>query len=144
MSRSKLLKSSQLGGGDLDNSRKKQQNYEYYYPLTTLALSGIGYDTFLPNDYSIFSKDNIVLTTRAFDDYYENNGKVNKNANIDKFLDYVKKGGKLTVISTESPIDGWFAEAFSIKSISNNNTEFNSVVESTEPKVFCKPVRDYS
>ena len=130
----KIAQIDQSGGRDLVDLRKKQQNYEYYYPLTTLALSKTGYDTFLPNDNSIFSKDNIFLTTRAFDDYYKNNGKVNNNADIDRFLDFVKKGGNLTLFSTENPIDGWAEEAFSIKSISDNNTEFNSVIEPAAPR----------
>jgi hypothetical protein len=127
----KIAQIDQSGGGDLDISRKKQQNYDYYYPLTMLALSGAGYDTFLPNDNSIFSKDNILMTTRAFDDYYENNDKVNNRVTIDRFLDYVRKGGTLTIFNTENPIDGWFEEAFSIKSISDKNAGFNSVVEPT-------------
>ena len=95
----KIAQIDQSGSRDLVDLRKKQQNYEYYYPLTTLALSGAGYDTFLPNDNSIFSKDNIFLTTRDFDDYYKNNGKVNNGADIDRFLDFVKKGGNLTLFS---------------------------------------------
>ena len=53
------------------NATEKELAYQYFYPLTSLALSGASYDTFLSNDRSIFSKGNIVLTNKAIGDFVD-------------------------------------------------------------------------
>jgi hypothetical protein len=132
------IKIAQIGqianNSDFTNLHHKQLAYEYFYPLTALALSGMEYDTFLPNDYSFFSRDNIIVTSKVINDYYGDDVKLNESANITRLLDYVKKGGKLTILCTDTSISGWIARAFAINTTNSSNSEFNNVVESTEPK----------
>lgn len=49
-------------------------------------------------------------------------------------LDYVKDGGKLIIIRTDGSMAGRFTKSFAVKFINSSSTEFNNVVESTEPK----------
>ncbi len=93
-----------------DSLLEKEHTYQYYYPLTSLALSGVSYDTFLPNDYSIFSKGNIVLTARVIGDIVEN--ELNNKDKLNQFLGYVRNGGTLTVINTDKKADGWLPTSF--------------------------------
>ena len=125
----KIAQRNQLpSGNDLASLDEKQRTYQYYYPFSTLALSGIEYDTFSPNDHSVFSKNNIILTTKVLDEYYGDGDRMST------LLDYVKNGGKLTIISTDSSIGGWVTKAFAIEFTNSSNTEFNNIIESTEPK----------
>jgi hypothetical protein len=123
-----IAQMNQLPNSDFNSLNEKQQIDQYYYPLTALALSGIKYDTFVPNDGSLFSKNNIILTTKVIDDYYSDSD------NISMLLDYAKDGGKLIIISTDGSMAGWYTKSFAVKFINSSSTEFNNVVESTEPK----------
>ena len=61
-----------------------QQNYNnYYYSVSALALSKIRYDIFAENDFSAFSKRNVILTSDP--------------VNADTYLEFAKKGGNIIV-----------------------------------------------
>ena len=48
----------------------KSRNYEYYYPLSLLALSKSGYDVFTEDDFSIFAKSTIIVPDSLNSDNY--------------------------------------------------------------------------
>jgi hypothetical protein len=112
---------------DTGGPSKKEQAYKDYYPLTSLALSDVEYDTFLPNDNSIFSKGNIVLT--AMDLESKTNGKIDNREQIQRFLKYVWNGGTLTVINTDREADGWLATSFLHIKYDSQTSDFDSIVK---------------
>ena len=115
-----------------DNALEEEQTYQYYYLLTSLALSGAEYDTFLPNDYSVFSKENIVLPNRAIRDF--STSEFDNKDQLSRFLKYVRDGGTLTILNTDKKADGWLATSFFSIQHTNNTSGFNSIVKSSEPK----------
>src|SRR5439155_10845449 len=85
--------------------------YSQYYPVSALALSKIKYETFLDDDPSFFSKNNIVLTFDPPD--------------IKDYLDFIKRGNSLVVLNTNDEFNGGFSKFLSIQS--SNETGFDSI-----------------
>jgi hypothetical protein len=117
---------------DNDNAFEKEQTYQYYYPLSSLALSGAAYDTFLPNDNSIFAKKNIVLPIRATEGF--GNNEFDNRDHLYRFLRYVRDGGTLTIINGDKKAGGWLANSFFSIKYDNDTSKFNSIIKSSEPK----------
>jgi hypothetical protein len=98
-----------------DRYRQKEAYYDNYYPLNLLALSNIGYDTFADNDYSAFSKKNVIL---AFDP-------IDKDG-ITRYLEYAKRGGTLIILGTDNKFQGGFSKLLSIRS--GNTSKFEGII----------------
>jgi len=98
-----------------DNKTK----YAYYYPLSSLALSTSGYGIFTDDDYSVLSKDNIII---PFDPVAWN------DTQFTKYLNYAKSGGTLIVMNSNDNFNGVFSKLFSIDSKSNKTESFSSIV----------------
>jgi hypothetical protein len=107
-----------------DRYNQKEIYYHNYYPFNILALSSVGYDIFLDNDYSAFSKGNVIL---AFDP-------TNKD-DIARYLEYAKRGGTLIVLDTDNKFQGGFSKLLSIQP--GNTIKFEGILaldkESQQP-----------
>jgi len=90
-------------------------DYSYYYPLTSLALSGIKYDSYLEGDNSVFSNPVVIL---PFD---ETN--MNKQL-VDGVLNYSKSGGTLIVINPHEKFNGTIGKIFQGLRIGNATQKF--------------------
>lgn len=95
----------------------KKIKYDYYYPLSSLALSGIGYETFAPDDNSVLSKKVIIL---PFDP-----ASLNETV-FKKYIDYARSGGTLVVMNSDDNFKGKFSNLFSIEP-SINKTKFSNL-----------------
>ena len=115
-----------------ENAIGKGQSYQYYYPLSSLALSGAAYDTFLPNDNSIFAKKNIILPIRATGGL--GNNEFDNTDHLYRFLSYVRDGGTLTVVNGDKKASGWLANTFFSIKYDNDTSIFNSIIKTSEPK----------
>src|SRR5206468_10689473 len=65
--------------------------YNYYYPLSLLALSNSSYDIFSNSDSSVFSKDVILVSDSLKYD----------NVTLKKYLNYVHQGGTLIAVNSQ-------------------------------------------
>jgi hypothetical protein len=97
-----------------------QNNYVSYYPLSTLALSGSRYSSFLEDDYSILSKKIVVI---PFDSPNWNDSKFNR------YLNYAKEGGTLIVINSDNNVEGKFAKLLLLKQKSNTTDRFTGILK---------------
>jgi hypothetical protein len=108
------------------NNNQEQLYKSHYYPLTMLALSKMNYSTYIEGDYSAFSKKNIILT---FDPSEKDERRNNGNAK--PYLEYVKKGGTLILMSGNSNdhsnafYPGIFSKLLGIRV--GNESKFNSI-----------------
>jgi hypothetical protein len=93
-------------------------DYSYYYPLTSLALSGIKYDSYLEGDNSVFSNPVVIL---PFDDLNMN------DQLIDDVLNYSKSGGTLIVINPHENFNGTFGKLFPGLRIGSTTQKFFSI-----------------
>jgi hypothetical protein len=110
-----------------EESFQRKTKYDNYYPISSLALSGSRYSTFAEDDYSVLSKNIIVL---PFDSQYWNDTIVNN------YLNYVKSGGSLVVINSDGNFAGRFGKLLSMQVRSNNTEKFTDVVRENDEKVF--------
>ncbi|HZE77052.1 MAG TPA: hypothetical protein VE089_00730, partial [Nitrososphaeraceae archaeon] len=100
-----------------DRYKQKEIYYDNYYPLNLLALSNIGYDTFADNDYSAFSKRNVIL---AFDP--------TDKGDMARYLEYTKRGGTLIILGTDNKFQGGFSKLLSIRP--GNTSKFEGIIAS--------------
>lgn len=91
--------------------------YDYYYPLSLLALSNTRYDIFSNDDLSAFSND-VILTS--------DNLKLD-NVTYNKYLEYVRTGGKLIAINSNNNFNGSFSHLFGIQSNDSNRETFTNI-----------------
>lgn len=91
--------------------------YDYYYPLSLLALSNTTYDIFSDDDLSAFSND-VILTS--------DNLKLD-NVTLSKYLDYVRTGGKLIVLNSYNNFSEPFSQLFSIRSNDTKEQAFANI-----------------
>ena len=105
---------------------QRKTNYENYYPISSLALSGSRYSTFAEDDYSVLSKNIIVL---PFDPQNLNDTIVNN------YLNYVRSGGTLVVINSDGNFVGSFGKLLSMQVRSNTTEKFTDVVRENGEKV---------
>ena len=101
--------------------------YAYYYPLSSLGLSTRGYGIFADDDYSVLSKDNIII---PFDPVVWN------GTQFTNYLDYAKSGGTLIVMNSNDNFSGMFSKLFSIGSKSNKTESFGSIVREDTQQPF--------
>ena len=87
----------------------------YYYPLTSLAVSGVAYSSYTSNDYSVFSNSEIILPL----DSQELTSELFNN-----LLNYTTSGGTLVVINPGDKLDGKFAKLLNLESTNNKTREF--------------------
>ena len=87
----------------------------YYYPLTSLAMSGIDYSSYVNNDYSIFSNSEIILPF----DSQDLSGELFNN-----LLNYTRSGGTLVVVNPNEKFEGKFAKLLTLGSTANKTQEF--------------------
>ena len=72
---------------------KDRAHFEHYYPLNTLALSKLNYETFIEGDPSVFSKKIIVLDMSSFKHLYSttmNNTDSKLSTNYEDGVTYTK------------------------------------------------------
>jgi hypothetical protein len=98
----------------IDNQTKY---YNYYYPLSLLALSNSSYDVFSSSDSSVFSKDVIFVSDSLKYD----------NVTLKEYLDYVREGGTLIVVESQNNSGTVFNQLFSLKSTDNKEETFTSI-----------------
>ena len=119
-----------FGVAKIDNSADlldRKTKYDNSYPVSSLALSGSKYSTFAEDDYSVLSKNIIVL---PFDPENWN------DTTFNNYLNYVRSGGTLVVSNSDGNMVGQFAKLLSIKVKSNNTDKFDDIVKGNERKCF--------
>ena len=94
---------------DYEKSTMRQEYYNHYYPLSALALSNLGYDTFIDGDLSVFSKKAIILTSDPILETNETRGnrgnqkdKFVTEQEFDRFIEFAELGGTLIVVESRS------------------------------------------
>jgi hypothetical protein len=104
----------------------KKQDYDFYYPLSLLALSRNGYSLFTDDDYAVFAKKKIILpfdpldwTTSKFKDY----------------LEYARSGGILVVMNSNNNFDGRFSKLLSVEPTINKTTEYTKILEENSNQI---------
>jgi hypothetical protein len=90
--------------------------YDYYYSLSVLALSNTKYDIFADNDFSAFSKKNIVLTSDPVD--------------AKPYLDYIKNGGTIILLNSNNDFRGEFENNLLCIKPLNETAVFDSIANS--------------
>jgi hypothetical protein len=109
-------------GRDLDLNDTVDHKDGYYYTLSTLALSRVGYEVFLDDDYSVFSKKVVIIP------YDPTNW---DNATFHKYIEYANKGGILVIVNSDDiGRNGMFSKVFPIEPIDNksdNSTEYTGI-----------------
>jgi len=103
-----------------------KNKYDYYYPLSSLALSGGEYSSFADDDYSIFSNKKIIL---PFDPQYMDDSLFNQ------YLNYVRSGGTLVVINSDDKYQGRFSKLFSIEPNTNKTQVFAHITRDNDQNV---------
>ena len=98
---------------------QKETYYHHYYPISALALSNSGYETFVDGDFSSLSKKTTILTWDP---------KESDQETYNKYLEFVKKGGTLVVLNTDRNFSGLFSKLLSIRA--ENATRFDSILYS--------------
>ena len=88
--------------------------YNYYYPVSALALSKIKYETLSDQDSSKFSEKNVIITVDPLEE--------------SRYLEFVKNGGNITVLNSNGDLRGEFSKIMSLKP--GGETEFDSIQDS--------------
>ena len=96
---------------------EKIKYYEYYYPLSILALSKSSYDVFAQNDFSVFSKNTLIVP-----DSLNMSDSATK-----KYLAYVRSGGTVIAINSNNDFNGTFSSLFSIQAKENKLVSFTNI-----------------
>jgi hypothetical protein len=95
----------------------KTKYYNYYYPLSVLALSKTKYDIFKDTDLTVFSNKVIVISdSLQLDDFA-----------FKSYLDYIRKGGTLIALNSGDNFSGTFSRLFSIQSNENKTDSFANI-----------------
>jgi hypothetical protein len=113
-----------------DSELYQQELYQHYYPLSSIALSDIKYDTFAYGDYSAFAKKYVILTSDPLPTSTSSDSQKDENATINKYLEYATNGGTLIVMNTDndSNFDGIFSRLFSIVP-SSKSMKFDGIMD---------------
>jgi hypothetical protein len=119
----KTLSPILVEGKDLHLNNTFDLKNDYYYTLSSLALSRSGYDVFLDDDYSAFSKKVIIIPSDPT--YWD-------NTTFNKYTEYATAGGTLVVINSgDISRNGMFSKLFLIESNdtkSNESSRYTSIV----------------
>jgi len=104
-------------GGNPQKMYDNTKYYDYYYPLSLLALSKARYDVFTNDDFSIFSKDVVVTSdTLKFD-----------NVSFNRYLDYAHAGGTWIVMNSHNNFSEISGQLFSLKSNESQTEAFTNI-----------------
>ena len=125
-----IVKFGPFGLAKIDNSADlldRKTKFVNSYPVSSVALSGSKYSTFAEDDYSVLSKNIILL---PFDP--ENWS----DTTFNNYLNYVRSGGTLVVSNSHGNMVGQFAKLLSIKFKSNNTDKFDDIVKGNEQNAF--------
>lgn len=96
----------------------KNQYFDYYYPLSLLALSKTNYDIFRDNDLSVFSNDVIFVPDDLTLD----------ETTFNEYMHYVQMGGTLIPINSDNHFNGTFSKLFYIQSNGNKSESYTSII----------------
>jgi hypothetical protein len=99
--------------------------YNYYYPLSLLALSKSSYNIFSDTDSSVFSKRVILVSDSLKYD----------NVTLKKYFDYVRQGGTLIVVNSQNNFSTVFNQLFSLKSNGSKEETFTNIAGDKNQKV---------
>ena len=99
---------------------EKIKYYDYYYPLSILALSRSNYDVFAQDDFSVFSKNTLIVP---------DNLNMSESA-TKKYLEYVRSGGILIAINSDNEFNGTFSRLFSVQTDENKRASFTNIASS--------------
>ena len=133
-----IVKFGPFGLAKIDNSADsldRKTKFVNSYPVTRLLFSGSRYSTFAEDDYSVLSKNIILL---PFDP--ENWS----DTTFNNYLNYVRSGGTLVVSNSDGNMVGQFAKLLSIKFKGNNTDKFDDIVKGKRGKCFfeCHRLRE--
>jgi hypothetical protein len=95
----------------------KNQYFDYYYPLSLLALSKTNYDIFRDNDLSVFSNDVIFVPDDLTLD----------KTTFNEYMHYVQMGGTLIPINSDNHFNGTFSKLFYIQPNGNKSESYTSL-----------------
>ena len=109
----------------LQNIHKGIKYYDYYYPLSLLALSKSSYDIFTDKDSSVFSKHVILVSDSLKDD----------NVTFKKYLDFVREGGTLIVVNSHNNFSAVLNQFFSLKPNDSDEEIFTNIAGYRNQKV---------
>ncbi|HXW11965.1 MAG TPA: hypothetical protein VD694_04325 [Nitrososphaeraceae archaeon] len=115
-------------GSITENVQKNDNQIKYYnfdFPISLFALSEIGYDTFSKNDLSALSKNIVVTSDTEFDEFI-----------FDKYLSYIRTGGKVLVINPHDNYNGTFSKLFSIQSNGSILEKFTNIAYNRNKSIF--------
>lgn len=102
--------------GKFDESRQSVPRinnvFNYYYPLSMLALSNSNYETLIDGDIAAGSKDKLVL---SFDPSFTGN-----------YLDLVEKGKTVIILNSENRYNGAMSKVMGIKPL-NQSVSFDEI-----------------
>jgi hypothetical protein len=108
-----------LSKQSLSSYQKEKIYHRQYYPVSSLALSNIKYDTFLDGDLSAFSKKYVVL---PFDI------PSNQKDDASRYFEFASRGGNLIVMNSDNNFEGIFTKLFSFNP--GNLTKFSNILGS--------------
>jgi hypothetical protein len=112
-----------VGEVAMEADRNQKIYFEYYYPLSMLALSKLSYDTFLHGDMSALSKKIVILNLDSVLSYLGSG----TNGTFTDYLKFVNRGGTLVIMNIDD-IDFFgkpilFRELFDIR----DEVKFDSI-----------------
>jgi hypothetical protein len=99
-----------------DNERTTKY-YNYYYPLSILALSNASYDSFSSSDSSVFTKKVILLSDSLLND----------TVTFSQYMDYVLGGGKLIIANSENDFGTIFNQLFALNITAGEEKQFTNI-----------------
>jgi hypothetical protein len=99
--------------------------YNYYYPLSLLALSKSNYDTFSNTDPSVFTKDVIIVPDSLLHD----------NARLKQYLDYVHAGGKLIIVNSQVEFSTILNQLFNLNITGGEEESFTNIGKDRDQNV---------
>jgi hypothetical protein len=99
--------------------------YNYYYPLSLVALSKSNYDTFSNSDPSVFTKDVIIVPDSLLHDI----------ARLKQYLDYVQAGGKLIIANSQVEFSTILNQLFNLNITGGEEESFTNIGKDTDQNV---------
>jgi hypothetical protein len=110
----------------LPQSYNETKYYDFYFPLSLLALSETSYDIFNDDDLSAFSKNVIVISDplKPDDDKFK------------MYLNFVHAGGTVIVINSNNNFISPFGRLFSLQSNDGKIEEFTSIASNKNQSEF--------
>ncbi len=108
-----------------EETDQENKYYNYYFPLSLLALSKSSYDIFSNIDRSVYTRPVIVISDSIKYD----------NVNLKEYLDYVRQGGRLIVINSQNNFSTIFSQLFALNSTGEKEETFTTIADANNLKV---------